>query len=193
MENIISLQKAEWRKTLKTKRSALDIQEQNRIDMAILQNVISMSEFQSCGMLLTYVSMEDEVNTRDIIEFALKNGKKVAVPRTIPAEKVMEFYEIESLDELTPGKYGIPEPNANPDKKVMKPYRALCLVPGLSFDLTGNRLGYGGGYYDRYLEEFTGVTVGLCRSQMLSKTTLPHEAYDIRVRLVVTENDIIRL
>lgn len=188
MEDSIVCKKAEIRKIYLKKRSSISIDEKTESDQIITENIVNMQEFQTCQTLLIYVSTEDEVNTRDIIHIALDKGKKVAVPRTYPSELVMEFYEIRSLDDLKPGRYGILEPNPISEKRVSDMANALCLVPGLCFDDCGNRLGYGGGYYDRFLQNFSGVAAGLCRSIQLYEGRLPCEANDIPVRLIVTEH-----
>lgn len=188
----IEEQKTELRKVLRFSRSLLDEETRKRVDNGVFQNLISMFEFKGCQFLLAYVSVGEEVDTRAIIAHALLHNKTVAVPRCIPGENRLEFYRIESLDELKESRFGLLEPDADPDKKVVKPVCGLCLVPGLSFDRFGNRLGYGGGYYDRYLERFSSVTIGLCRSQLLSSEILPCDFHDKQVTLVLTEKEIIR-
>lgn len=188
----IEEQKIELRKNLRLSRSLLDEETRKRVDNGVFQNLISMFEFKGCGYLLTYVSVGEEVDTRAIISYALLHNKTVAVPRCIPSENKLEFYRIESLDELKQSRFGLLEPDADPDKKVEKSLCGLCLVPGLSFDRFGNRLGYGGGYYDRYLERFSSVTIGLCRSHLLSEEKLPCDFHDKQVKLILTEREIIR-
>ena len=145
MEDSIAFKKAEIRKIYREKRSLVYIKEKAEIDCRITERILNLPEFQTCKILLTYVSTDDEVNTRDIIHIALDYGKKVAVPKTFPSERVMSFYEISSLDDLSLGRYGILEPDAISNKKILNISNAVCLAPGLCFDWHGNRLGYGGG------------------------------------------------
>lgn len=193
MEDSIAYKKADIRKIYREKRSLLHIEEKTELDNCITKNILNLPEFQTCKRLFTYVSIDDEVNTRDIIQIAFNYGKKVTVPKTHPSERVMQFYEITSLDDLKQGQHGLLEPDDVPEKRVTDMTEAVCLVPGLCFDGYGNRLGYGGGYYDRFLKDFSGVTVGLCRSVQLFEGKLPCEANDVPVMIIVTEYGHIRL
>ena len=97
----------------------------------------------------------------------------------------MQAYAITSLEDLEPDKYGIPAPKTS-CRAVDREEMDLILVPGLCFDSRGNRLGQGGGYYDRYLEDFDGNTIGLCREYYF-QINLPREPLDAFVRVVLTE------
>ena len=109
--------------------------------------------FAAAPLVLTYVSRSEEVGTRALIERLLVSGRRVAVPRTDLASGTMTFHEISSLDDLAPRTMGILEPPeeapalTNPAQLV----GSVCLVPGLVFDGAGHRIGYGGGFYDRFL------------------------------------------
>ena len=98
----------------------------------------------------------------------------------------MDFYFIKSYDDLSPGKYGILEPVPERCEKAVDFLRGLCLVPGLSFDLQGYRLGFGKGYYDRFLSDFGGTTVGICYSKC-TMGELPRGTFDRAVDIVLTE------
>jgi 5-formyltetrahydrofolate cyclo-ligase len=187
----IVAQKSELRNKYKLQRLSMRNEEKIFIDKMIIERLLSIYGFSYSKWLFSYVSMGDEVDTREIINLSLKSGKRVAVPRSYPERNVMVFYEIKSLEELKSGKYGILEPDEDPDRRIQNPSSAVCLVPGLSFDRTGNRLGYGGGYYDRFLKDFNGLSVGLCRSGQISNINLPQDAYDVPVKRIVTENEII--
>jgi 5-formyltetrahydrofolate cyclo-ligase len=188
----IESEKTELRKTYRSIRSALSDTERKRIDTEIFENLITLPEFKACHLLLSYVSVGEEVDTRWIIRLALKERKAVAVPRCLCGTDELEFYKIDSIECMVPGSFGLPEPADEPEKKVEKASCDICLLPGLAFDAEGYRLGYGRGYYDRYLEGFGGVTVGLCRSQALSPKRLPRGLHDIKTMLIVTEKEIIR-
>ena len=98
----------------------------------------------------------------------------------------MDFYEVNSLEQLKKGRYSIMEPDAKLCRQITDYSEGICLVPGLSFDLYGYRLGFGKGYYDRFLENFGGTTAGLCYSRCIEQK-LPHGIYDKTVNIIITE------
>lgn len=138
--------------------------------------------YAGCRRLFSYVSFRREVDTYEIMRRALADGKMVAAPRV--SGKEMDFHEISCLEELKKGAYGIPEPAGG---KLVCPAKGdLILLPGAAFDRRGRRIGYGGGYYDRYLEKYPeGCRIGLAYSfQVL--THLPAEEYDLPADEVLT-------
>ena len=106
----------------------------------------------------------------------------------------MTWHIVTSFENLIRSNYGIDEPADNETTRVdpSKFKLPLALVPGLSFDHRGFRIGYGGGFYDIFLESFPGIAIGLCREQFLVKEGIPHEDHDLPVALVVTEDRLIR-
>lgn len=157
----------------------------NDCDTKILERVTSLYQYRECQCLFTYVSKELEVDTKRLIEKALSDGKKVAVPKCTEGHR-MDFYFIRSLDDLEEGRFGLSEPKTDICQKVNTCHRAVCIVPGMSFDFGGCRIGYGGGYYDRFLADFNGSKIGICYSQCI-QWKLPKGIYDIAVDLIVTE------
>lgn len=103
----------------------------------------------------------------------------------------MEFYLIKGEEDLEPGMFGVLEPVPERCQKVTDYSGGICIVPGLSFDAGGFRLGYGKGYYDRFLSQFQGVTVGICYSNC-TQWKLPHGRYDKPVNLLITDKYIRR-
>ncbi len=176
----------------KAHRRAMDPTEKQRKDAAILRYVRKLWQYNKNDTLLCYVSTAIEVDTRGIIRQALADGKKVAVPRCVPGTRQMEFYYITSLDELSPGTFGVDEPTPDPSRRVTDLSSGLCLVPALCYDLEGYRLGYGKGYYDRYLAGFGGALVGICYSDCIEKH-LPHGRFDRPVETLVTDQYIRRI
>ncbi len=160
-------------------------------DARIAERIISLTQYQACHTLLTYVSTEIEVDTLRIINNALRDGKRVAVPRCVPNTRNMEFYQILSLDELSVGAFGVLEPTPSSDRLLSDVSSSLCIVPALSYDFSGYRLGYGKGYYDRYLAKYSGDIVGICYSCCVQHS-LPHGRYDRNVSLLITEKYIRR-
>lgn len=157
-------------------------------DSAIRHALSHFSLFAEATVVLTYVSYAAEVDTRVLIEGLLGEGRRVAVPRCDPAERRMRFCEIGSLGELSPGAHGLLEPAANARPlSVPEMVGSVCLVPGLVFDGAGYRVGYGGGYYDRFLWFYPGDKIGMARMTMLSSNPLPHDEHDLPVDFIATE------
>ena len=125
-------------------------------DSQLTQRFIQLPAFQEAKTLATYLSMGHEFSTASLIQAALQLGKRVCVPRTYPQGR-MEFVEYDP-DILEKTRFGLLEPNEK-GKLVDKSEIDLIHVPGLVFQSKGYRIGYGGGYYDRYLADFTGKTV----------------------------------
>ncbi len=157
-----------------------------RRDATITERVRSLWQYQRCRLLLIYVSTPIEVDTRSLIAQALADGKTVAVPRCVPGTRQMEFYRIDGLDELEKGMFGVLEPVPQRHELVTDFSRSLCVVPAFSYDWHGFRLGYGKGYYDRFLSKYEGVMIGICYSDCVQQK-LPHGRFDRPVELLVTE------
>lgn len=158
-------------------------------DRSIFQKLINLNDFINSENVFTYISTEIEVDTRNLIEYCFKNSKRVYVPRCEEGHK-MDFYEISSLEGLEISKYGIPEPSPLKHKRFSGEYKGVCIVPALSFDKSLSRLGYGGGYYDRFLSENGGlIKIGLCYECCIAEK-IPAEEFDVSADIVVTENNI---
>ncbi len=148
-------------------RESLDPATRKTADHAMAQAVMESSLFSRAPLILAYCSFGSEVETHTLIEEALRQDKEVALPRCLPGTGLMTWHLITSLSDLAPGYGGILEPPNNPATLIdprTAGSRALALVPGLLFDDAGYRLGYGGGYYDRFLASFPGTSLGLTRT-----------------------------
>lgn len=172
-------------------REAMDPAVREEADRSIAETVRKLWQYRVSRQILVYVSTPIEVDTHRIITQALADGKRVAVPRCVPDTRNMEFYYIESMDDLSPGSFGVLEPQADPARLVSDFSYAMCLIPAFSYDFSGYRLGYGKGYYDRFLAGFDGHMIGLCYSSCVRRS-LPHGRFDRSVQLLVTENYIRR-
>ena len=161
-------------------------------DSSIESSLRSFSIFAEAPLVLTYVSREAEVGTRSLIESLLAEGRRVAVPRVDLEAHSMTFHEISSLDELVPRTMRILEPPADAPALTEPAQLAgsVCLVPGLVFDGAGHRVGYGGGYYDRFLAFYPGDKIGLARTTMLSSNPLPTDGHDVPVDFIATEGAV---
>ena len=180
-----ALTKAELRRILKERRADVGAEDKKELDRAIVDVIAASEVFAEASMLLLYAPIGSEINLLPLARLARAKGKPIAFPRTDPDTCTMQFYILGTDARLSQGAYGIPEPPA--DAPVCVPdERALCIVPALSFDLSGNRLGYGKGYYDRYLSSFPGLTLGAVYSHLVLKQ-IPTDAHDLPVHLLVTE------
>ena len=182
--------KSELRSGFKSRRDDMPSEIKLNMDCEIQSRFLALRQYSECDTVFTYVSKELEVDTYAIIRAAWANGKKVAVPKCLDDSR-MDFYFIESMADLEDGTFGVKEPIVSRCKKAVDFSKGLCIVPGLSFDAEGYRLGYGKGYYDRFLAGFGGYTAGLCYSNCI-KWKLPHGKYDRAVDVIVTDRYIRR-
>lgn len=182
--------KSEIRKIIKEAKQQLTLDERIEYSNIISSSIIKQDYFKNAKAIYIYVSYNEEVFTKPLIEYILSQQIQVAVPKIIDGK--MNFYYIESLKELKEGAYGILEPSVNhlaEDKFV------LMIMPGLAFDIIGNRIGYGGGYYDKYLEEkqylnFRKVAVSY---DFQIFDFLETKEYDKKVDNIITEKRIINI
>ena len=156
----------------------------------ICRLVQSLAAFRDAETVLCYLSAGSEVETRGILEACFRAGKRVALPRCYEDSR-MEFLPVTAVSQASElSRFGIAEP---PHGEPLDPADAgLCLVPALAFDKNGFRLGYGMGYYDRYLKRFSGTAVGLCYEDCL-REALPVNQNDRPVHLIVTEQQVITI
>lgn len=180
--------KQDLRERSKERRKSMDQGEKKTLDTAVAENVRRLKEYRPAKTLLVYMSTPIEVDTIQIIKNAWADGKRVAVPRCIPDTRNMEFHYIENLECLSVGSFSVMEPD--PSLPIVTDFSGcLMIVPGMHFDMKGYRLGYGKGYYDRYMVKFTGVSAGICYSNEL-KPFLYHGRFDRHVDVVVTDKRI---
>lgn len=151
---MIKEQKKQIRREALARRNALTEPERERGKLLITERILGHQWYYLSDTILAFVSYGSEICTTEILKSALQDGKSVYVPKVEDGE--MEFYRIFSLSELKNGYKGIPEPAGDTDRYVFEPEHAdkcLLLMPGSAFDPLGNRMGYGGGFYDRYLAD----------------------------------------
>ena len=186
-----ALEKQRLREEHLAAREALSEQERSVLDDRITQKLLETSEYAETTTVLTYVSVSSEVSTRMFIECALRDGKTVAVPRCLPGH-CLEFVAITSLDQLIAAPFGLLEPPKELPALAEKQMDAsICIVPALLVDTKGYRLGYGAGFYDRFLSTYSGKKICLAYQQNLSRTMLPHTTFDVAVDEVITESDVL--
>lgn len=199
--------KAQIRSYQKEQRDQLSKEEQITLSSEIKTRLIKSEVYQKCRNLFCFISFGSEADTHELIKQSLEYGKKVYVPR-VEADK-MEFYEITNLEGLVVSKFGIPEPLKEEQKTFLyqhrnynynnstdnmeNPYSNLILLPGLAFDRNGNRVGYGQGYYDRYLEKNLSIPfykIALSYDFQIMDE-IPAENYDIKADSIITPTKMI--
>ncbi len=180
------------KKVLETRKALVqsDIEEKSR---RIFHRLLAMDVFRQAEYVMAYIDFRNEVSTLPIIHYCLNHDKKVILPITIKSTKQLLLSELKDpAVELQPGAYGIPEPSP----KFIRPFSPqnlnLILVPAVAFDPRGSRLGYGGGYYDRFLSGLAGQVplLGLAFELQIIER-IPSEPTDIPVDCIVTEDRII--
>lgn len=184
--------KSSLRSNYLTARRRIDPATKAALDARILERLAGFDLYADAGLVLAYVSYGNEVDTRAVIESALASGKHVAVPRVLPHKHKMDFYEIDGMGDLEEGFKGILEPRRGVSSPLgtVDLLGSVCLVPGLVFDAEGHRIGYGGGYYDRFLQFYPGDKIALARSTQVSSNPLPTESCDVPVDFIVTDSGV---
>ena len=186
--DLASAKKALLRRELRAVRNALGAEYRRNAEEKMISSLLSLPQFQNAKTVLTFYPVGSEPAILPIAEAALTLGKRVAFPLCHPEGPFMTFHSVDSLDALTNGSYGIPEPDGI-SPAVSELEDAICIVPALAFDENGYRLGYGKGYYDRFLSSFDGVSVGLVFSSLLL-CDLPRDEYDEKVDIIITEKEM---
>lgn len=177
------------RQQFKDLRLQIEPQRKRHLDDAVFKKLTACGAYREASLILVYVSTPIEVDTRLLIEYSLQIGKFVAVPKCNTQNTTMDFYLINSLDDLEEGTYSVLEPRDGMCKKLKRFDNSVCIVPALAFDMQGYRLGYGKGYYDRFLGGYSGKRLGLCYS-FCAVNELIHGYYDRPVDLLVTDKYI---
>ena len=187
----ITLKKQRLREERLAARETLSEQERCVLDDCITQKLLATPEYSEATTVLTYVSVSSEVSTRMFIECALRDGKTAAVPRCLPGHR-LEFVAITSLEQLVPAPFNLLEPPKDLSALTeVQMSNAICIVPALLVDTKGYRLGYGAGFYDRFLSTYSGKKICLVYQHNLSKTELPHTEFDVPVDMVITESGVL--
>lgn len=177
--------KKDIRKRILKERKEMDSATWQRNTSAVTGAVIGLDAFREATDLYCYVDFKGEVGTRALIQEAWRLGKTVWVPRVSGEE--MEFYEITSFCQLAKGTFGVPEPEEGIPGNGRD---GLMIMPGVAFDSKRNRVGYGKGYYDRYLEKHPGLdTIAICFDMQIVEK-VPSDPLDIKPGILITESII---
>ncbi len=177
------------RKEILSKRRHLNEEVCQTFGSQFAERIAGLDEYKDADTILCYASCKGEADTWKLIERAWEDGKRVALPRVTGAHE-MHFYRITSMNDVAPGYYDIPEPAAMCQEEVCE---GLLIVPGTAFDRQMHRMGYGGGFYDTWLEcHGSQVTAcGLAYDFQL-RNEIPVEQHDRRMDIVITPDEVIR-
>lgn len=179
------------RKEVLMKRSEMKVEEKELKDNIILEKLFQTDLYKNARNIFTYISFGDEINTIKLIERALKDNKNISVPKTYRETRTMNAIFIPCLKELKENHMGILEP-IDDSIVIKKEDIDLIIVPGAVFDKDFNRIGYGGGYYDRYLEDIAyknNKVVLAYDFQIIDK--IESEEHDIKMDLIITDKEVI--
>lgn len=176
------------RKQIFAARKACSDQEIEQWSRQLTDRLTALPEFQEAKQILVYADYNHEVMTGFLIEEAWKAGKEVAVPKV--DGKDMIFYKLTDFSQLEPGYFGIPEPARG---EIVEWEDALMIMPGVAFDKNNHRVGYGGGFYDRYLEKHPDLKRIAAAFEFQILSEVPTEPTDISPEIVVTEKQCMRL
>lgn len=171
-------EKKALRRELIALRKAMPAEERRAADAVIFARLKPLLD--NAGAVFTYVSVPFEVDTRRVIDYCFDKGIPVAAP--VSGDNEMQFYFIRGWDGLSAGKFNIPEPIER-TREAVSDKSSVCIVPALSADGNGYRLGYGGGYYDRYLSGFMGLSAVVSYGAL--RRAIPVEEHDIRADISI--------
>lgn len=158
-------------------RAALEPEIKANKDRAVIEQITRLPEYCGADILLCYYPVKGEIDLRPLMERAISEGRRVALPKV--SDGRMDFREY--TGEFTAGAFGIPEPTGD---EVKATARTLCVLPGYAYN-GSFRLGYGGGYYDRFLADFDGTSVGAFYHDLTAH--FPIEEHDVPADIIITE------
>jgi len=182
------------RKEILKKRDEISPDVKTKKDLLIKQRLLSLPEFIAAKTVFFYASFRSEVETLSMIKESLEMGKDVVLPKVDRERHRLRLYKIKDISELSPCYMKIPEPSLGDERLVNLDNIELVIAPGAAFDYSGNRLGYGGGYYDILLSESKRriPIIALAYEEQLVDT-IPSETHDIKVDMIVTDKRVIKI
>lgn len=180
--------KKELREKYVAERKNMPAELRNTYDAKIHDRICASITYRHSTEILLYASMNSEIDTWKLFDTALKSGKKVAFPKTFE-DNTMKYYYCSSKEDLELCENGIYEPKSGLDEYVPS-QQSICIVPAVVFDKEGYRIGYGKGFYDRFLSSFTGVKVGLVYSNMILPR-VPRGRFDKHVDIIISERGVV--
>ncbi len=185
------MDKTKVRESIIAKLENLSGKEKEAIESQLHQYLFNTELWKNANHIGVTMSQGFEWNTRPIIEKAWEQKKLVSVPKCSPTDKTLQFHVLESYDQLETVFYNLLEPKPEETKKTEKQHIDLLLVPGNVFNKEGYRIGFGGGFYDRFLTDYPNKTISLISTLQLVDN-LPIESHDLPVQHVITEDGMIK-
>lgn len=185
--------KEKLRNEILMKRNQLKADEVDRLSKIIISRFIKHDAYQNSSNIMLYLDFRNEVKTGPLIECMLREGKRTLIPVINPEDYSLTISELKDpQNDLFPGKFGLLEPNADTLRPVEPTIIDLVLVPGLVFDKKGYRIGFGAGYYDRFLPMLQShVPLISLAYELQIVDDVPREPHDVPVHMLVTEQRII--
>ena len=180
--------KRELREKYVAERKNMSKEQREAFDNKIYDRICASITYRHSTQILLYASTEYEIDTWKLFDSAIKAGKKVAFPKTYE-DNTMKYFYCESKDDLESGYNGILEPKEGLPEFVPSP-QSMCIVPAVVFDKDGYRIGYGKGFYDRFLSTFNGVKAGLVYSSMILPK-VPRGRFDKHVDIIISERGVV--
>ena len=187
------MDKKEIRAAIKAKKAALTPAFVEEYSARVTEKFCAQAFYRDAQALYAYLTFNEELRTDGLIRRAWADGKRVAVPRVL-SKGVMEFYYIDSFEGFVTSAFGVPEPPEDPEK-LADERDVLLLMPGLAFDREHNRVGYGGGFYDRYIERYQAKGTRIYKPALAYDFQIvehiPANDFDIKVDAVITAEEIL--
>ena len=179
--------KREIRKLNKQKRAEMSRDIKSGLESKICDNILNSMSFKYADVVLMFCPTDEEINIFPVFEVAKRLGKRVAFPKCF-SKGMMKFFYVDDLSELKEGKYGIKAPEEG--EEFESSIHPLCIVPSLAATKIGTRLGYGGGFYDRFLHKFDGISLCVQYDEFVAESLPQEKRYDKRFDVLVTESGV---
>ena len=181
------------RKEILKTRDDIEVVLKKEYDSIIFKRLINSDTYKNANKIFTYISFGSEVDTKEFIKYALSDNKEIYVPKTDKGKREMVAMKINSLDNMGVDKWGILEPKTVEEDKIGEEFD-LIIMPGVAFDKFGNRIGYGGGYYDKYLSQIkeTSNKIVLAYDFQIVNN-IENEPHDIKTNYIITNNGFIKV
>ena len=187
------MDKKEIRALIRAQKKALTPEYVADYSARVTERFCAQDFYRDAQALYAYLTFNEELRTDGLIRRAWADGKRVAVPRVL-SKGVMEFYYIDSFEGFVTSAFGVPEPPEDPARLADEP-AFLLLMPGQAFDREHNRVGYGGGFYDRYIERKQREGARICKPALAYPFQIvdhiPANDFDVRVDAVITAEEIL--